>query len=133
MKQFKITVNGVTYDVAVEETGSSAPAFTAAAPVAAAPAAAPAAPAPAAAPEAAPAAPAALPENGKKVGAPMPGSIVDVCVSVGQTVAAGDRLIVLESMKMENDIVAESAGTILGIGVSKGDMVNAGDTLLVIG
>ena len=124
MKQFKITVNGVTYDVAVEETGSSAPAFAAAAPVVAAPAAAP---------EAAPAAPAALPENGKKVGAPMPGSIVDVCVSVGQTVAAGDRLIVLESMKMENDIVAESAGTILGIGVSKGDMVNAGDTLLVIG
>lgn len=132
MKQFKITVNGVTYDVAVEETGSSAPAFAAAAP-AAAPVAAPAAPALAAAPEAAPAAPAALPENGKKVGAPMPGSIVDVCVSVGQTVAAGDRLIVLESMKMENDIVAESAGTILGIGVSKGDMVNAGDTLLVIG
>jgi len=132
MKQFKITVNGVTYDVAVEETGSSAPAFAAAAP-AVAPAAAPAAPAPAAAPEAAPAAPAALPENGKKVGAPMPGSIVDVCVSVGQTVAAGDKLIVLESMKMENDIVAESAGTILGIGVSKGDMVNAGDTLVVIG
>lgn len=132
MKQFKITVNGVTYDVAVEETGSSAPAFAAAAPTAA-PAAAPAAPAPAAAPEAAPAAPAALPENGKKVGAPMPGSIVDVCVSVGQTVAAGDKLIVLESMKMENDIVAESAGTILGIGVSKGDMVNAGDTLVVIG
>lgn len=132
MKQFKITVNGVTYDVAVEETGSSAPAFAAAAP-AAAPVAAPAAPAPAAAPEAAPAATAALPESGKKVGAPMPGSIVDVCVSVGQTVAAGDRLIVLESMKMENDIVAESAGTILGIGVSKGDMVNAGDTLLVIG
>ena len=132
MKQFKITVNGVTYDVAVEETGSSAPAFAAAAP-AAAPVAAPAAPAPAAASEAAPAAPAALPENGKKVGAPMPGSIVDVCVSVGQTVAAGDRLIVLESMKMENDSVAESAGTILGIGVSKGDMVNAGDTLLVIG
>jgi len=132
MKQFKITVNGVTYDVAVEETGSSAPAFAAAAP-AVAPAAAPAAPAPAAAPEAAPAAPAALPENGKKVGAPMPGSIVDVCVSVGQTVAAGDKLIVLEAMKMENDIVAESAGTILGIGVSKGDMVNAGDTLVVIG
>ena len=63
----------------------------------------------------------------------MPGSIVDICVTVGQAVEAGDRLIVLESMKMENDIVAESAGTILGIGVAKGDMVNAGDTLLVIG
>ncbi|MBQ8994461.1 MAG: acetyl-CoA carboxylase biotin carboxyl carrier protein subunit [Oscillospiraceae bacterium] len=133
MKQFKITVNGVTYDVAVEETGSSAPVFAAsAAPVA--PAAPAAVPAPAAAPAEAPAAtPAALPENGKKIGAPMPGSIVDVCVSVGQTVAAGDKLIVLESMKMENDIVAEKAGTVLGIGVSKGDMVNAGDTLLVLG
>jgi len=63
----------------------------------------------------------------------MPGSIVDVCVTVGQTVAAGDKLIVLESMKMENDIVAESAGTVLAIGVTKGEMVNAGDTLVVLG
>ena len=124
MKRFNITVNGVTYDVAVEETGASAPA----APAAAAPAAAPA-PAPAAAP----AAPASLPAEGTKVGAPMPGSIVDVCVAVGDTVKVGDRLIVLESMKMENDIVAALDGTITGIGVSKGDMVNAGDTLVVIG
>ena len=71
MKQFKITVNGVTYDVAVEETGSSAPAFAAAAP-AAAPVAAPAAPAPAAAPEAAPAAPAALPEGALLPGQRLP-------------------------------------------------------------
>lgn len=63
----------------------------------------------------------------------MPGSIVDVCVAVGDTVKVGDRLIVLESMKMENDIVAALDGTITGIGVSKGDMVNAGDTLVVIG
>jgi glutaconyl-CoA decarboxylase len=63
----------------------------------------------------------------------MPGSIVDVCVAVGDTVKVGDRLIVLESMKMENDIVAAQDGTITGIGVSKGDMVNAGDTLVVIG
>ena len=63
----------------------------------------------------------------------MPGSIVDICVSVGDTVEKNQKLIVLESMKMENDIVAESAGTILGIGVQKGEMVNAGDTLLVIG
>ena len=54
-------------------------------------------------------------------------------MSVGQAVNAGDRLIVLESMKMENDIVAESAGSVLGIGVNKGDMVNAGDVLLVVG
>ena len=129
MKRFNITVNGVTYDVAVEETGASAPA----APVAAAPAPAPA-PAPAAAPAPATPAPAAsIPAEGTKVGAPMPGSIVDVCVAVGDTVKVGDRLIVLESMKMENDIVAAQDGTITGIGVSKGDMVNAGDTLVVIG
>ncbi|MBP0986539.1 MAG: acetyl-CoA carboxylase biotin carboxyl carrier protein subunit, partial [Oscillospiraceae bacterium] len=59
--------------------------------------------------------------------------IVDVCVAVGDTVKVGDRLIVLESMKMENDIVSAQDGTITGIGVSKGDMVNAGDTLVVIG
>ena len=63
----------------------------------------------------------------------MPGSIVDICVAVGDTVEVNQKLIVLESMKMENDIVADTAGTVLGIGVSKGDMVNAGDTLLVIG
>ena len=63
----------------------------------------------------------------------MPGSIVDICVSVGDKVEKNQKLIVLESMKMENDIVAEADGTVLGIGVQKGDMVNAGDTLLVIG
>lgn len=125
MKQYRITVNGVTYEVAVEEAGS--------APSAAVPSAPKTAPAPKAAPAPAPAAPAPLPENGKKITAPMPGSIVDICVSVGQAINAGDRLIVLESMKMENDIVAESAGTVLGIGVNKGDMVNAGDVLLVVG
>ncbi|MBP0968551.1 MAG: biotin/lipoyl-binding protein [Oscillospiraceae bacterium] len=129
MKRFNITVNGVTYDVAVEEAGVSGPA-PAAAP-APAPAAAPApAPAPAAAPEETRT---SLPADGTKVGAPMPGSIVEVCVAVGDTVKVGDKLIVLESMKMENDIVAALDGTITGIGVAKGDMVNAGDTLVVIG
>ena len=127
MKRFNITVNGVTYDVAVEEAGVSSPA-PAAAP-APAPAAAPA-PAPAAAPEETRT---SLPADGTKVGAPMPGSIVEVCVAVGDTVKVGDKLIVLESMKMENDIVAALDGTITGIGVAKGDMVNAGDTLVVIG
>ena len=129
MKRFNITVNGVTYDVAVEEAGVSASAPVAAAPVAAAPAPA-AGPAPAAAPAETKT---SLPADGTKVGAPMPGSIVDVCVAVGDTVKVGDRLIVLESMKMENDIVAAQDGTITGIGVAKGDMVNAGDTLVVIG
>ena len=123
MRRFSITVNGTTYDVLVEENGAAAPA-AAAAPTAA-PAAAPA-PAPAAAP-------AALPANGTKVAAPMPGSVVDVCVKTGDIVHAGDKLIVLESMKMENDIVAAQEGIISGVAVSKGDMVNAGDTLVVIG
>ncbi len=124
MKRFNITVNGVTYDVAVEETGAAAPASVPAAPAAA--------PAPAPAPAAEPAK-ASLPAEGTKVTAPMPGSIVDVCVAVGDQVKVGDRLIVLESMKMENDIVSALDGTVTGIGVAKGDMVNAGDTLVVIG
>ena len=128
MKQYRITVNGITYEVAVEEAGNTPFTAAPAMPMAPAVSAAPAAPmAPAA-----PAGPAPLPENGKKVAAPMPGSIVEICVSVGQSIKAGDRLIVLESMKMENDIVAENNGTVLGIGVNKGDMVNAGDTLLVV-
>ena len=127
MKRFNITVNGVTYDVAVEETGA-APASVPAAPAAAAAPVPAAAPAPAAEP-----AKASLPAEGTKVGAPMPGSIVDVCVAVGDQVKVGDKLIVLESMKMENDIVSALDGTVTGIGVAKGDMVNAGDTLVVIG
>ena len=109
MKRFNITVNGVTYDVCVEEAGS-----VASAPVAAA-------------------APAAMPATGTKITAPMPGSVVDVCVSVGDSVKKGDKLVVLEAMKMENDIVAANDGTVTGVGVNKGDMVNAGDTLVVIG
>jgi len=63
----------------------------------------------------------------------MPGSVVEVSVAVGDSVKKGDKLIVLESMKMENDIVSAVDGTVTGIGVAKGDMVNAGDTLVVIG
>lgn len=88
MKRYNITVNGKAYDVAVEEVGGSA----AAAPVAAAPvAAAPAAPAPAAAPVA----------DGTKVTAPMPGTILDIKVAVGDTVKSGQAICVLEAMKME--------------------------------
>ena len=91
MKRYNITVNGKAYDVAVEEVGGSA----AAAPAAAAPvAAAPAAPAPAAAPVA----------DGTKVTAPMPGTILDIKVAVGDTVKSGQAICVLEAMKMENDV-----------------------------
>ncbi len=127
MKRFNITVNGKAYDVQVEEIGGSAPA-----PVAApAPAAAPVAPAPAPAEAPAPAAaPAAQAAGTEAVSAPMPGTIVNVVVSAGQSVKSGDVLLVLEAMKMENEIMAPRDGVIAGVHVNKGDSVDSG-TLLV--
>lgn len=118
MKRFNITVNGKAYDVAVEEVGAgSAPAAVPAAP---------AAPAPAAAPAAVPAA------GGTAVKAPMPGDILDVKVSAGDTVSEGQVLMVLEAMKMENDIVAPKAGKVASVNVKKGDKVNRDDLLASI-
>ena len=100
MKYYNITVNGVAYSVSVEETAAGA------APVAAAPVAAPVAPkaAPAAAPKAA--------AGAVTVKAPMPGNILDVKVAAGASVKAGDVLVILEAMKMENEIVAPQDGTV---------------------
>jgi len=121
MKYYNISVNGVAYSVSVEETAAGA------APVAPAAAPAPkAAPAPAAA--AAPAAPAAA--GAVEVKAPMPGNILDVKVAAGASVKAGDVLVILEAMKMENEIVAPQDGTVASINVHKGDTVNSGDTLV---
>ncbi len=131
MKKYNINVNGTVYAVEVEEVGGStatAPSAPAAAPVAATPAAAPAAPAPAAAPAApAPSAPSA---GAQKVDCPMPGTILDIKVNVGDAVTEGQVLIILEAMKMENEITAPSAGTVDSIPVSKGAPVNAGDVLI---
>ena len=110
MKYYNITVNGVAYSVSVEETAAGA------APVAAAPVAAPAAPAGAA--------------GAVAVKAPMPGNILDVKVKAGASVKAGDVLVILEAMKMENEIVAPQDGTVASINVNKGDTVNSGDTLV---
>ena len=118
MKYYNITVNGVAYSVSVEETAAGA------APVAA-PAAPKAAPAPAAAPKAAAGAAGAV-----TVKAPMPGNILDVKVAAGASVKAGDVLVILEAMKMENEIVAPQDGTVASINVHKGDTVNSGDTLV---
>ncbi len=117
MKYYNITVNGVAYSVSVEETAAGA--------APAAPAAPKAAPAPAAAPKAAAGAAGAV-----AVKAPMPGNILDVKVKAGASVKAGDVLVILEAMKMENEIVAPQDGTVASINVNKGDTVNSGDVLV---
>ena len=137
--KYEISLNGRTYRVEVEvaepmlmtEFRTYAPA----APVAAAPAAAPVAAAPAA-PAAAPAAPAAAPAitgAGEPIVAPMPGNILKVNVSNGQAVKEGDVLVVLEAMKMENEILAPRNGTVTQVVVTKGTTVDTGAPLVVIG
>lgn len=125
MKNYRITVNGTSYDVSVEElSGGAAPV---AAPVAAAPVAAPA---PAAAP-AAPA-PAAGGAGSVKVSSPMPGKILAVKANVGDSVKKGQAILILEAMKMENEVVAPEDGTIASIDVTVGASVESGDTLATL-
>ena len=139
LRKFKISIDGTQYLVEMEEVGAPVPtpadlAVPAPAPApAAAPAPAPApaaAPAPAPEPAPAPAAPAAAGSFAQT--APMPGTILDIHVKVGDTVAANQPVMVLEAMKMENEVVAEQAGTIASINVEKGAMVNPGDTLFTL-
>lgn len=136
MRKFRIQVNGKTYEVDVEELGGS-PAVQPGVPVAApaaAPVAAPAAasaPAPAPAP-AAPAA-AAAPADALKITAPMPGNIWKLLVKVGDTVKANQPVIILEAMKMENDIVSPKEGTVVSIHCNQGDAVDTGALLVCIG
>ncbi len=134
MRKFQITVNGQGYQVEVEEVAAfaSAPAYVAPAPVAA-PAAAPAAAAPAPVAAPAPAAPAkAAPAGAEVVKAPMPGNIVSVSVTEGATVKKGQPLLVLEAMKMENEIVSPRDGVVASVIVSKGASVNSGDPLVAL-
>ena len=130
--KYKVTLNGRTYEVEVEagkamlldEYEAIAPAPAAAAAPVAAPAAAPAA--------AAPAAP-VVTGAGEAINAPMPGNILKVNVQNGQAVKAGEVLVVLEAMKMENEIMAPKAGTVTQVLVSKGSTVDTGAPLVVIG
>ena len=129
MKSYTITVNGTAYEVTVEENGNAAAPVAAAAPKAAAPApkaASAAAPVAAAAPKAA--APAAG-AGSVKVSAAVPGKVVKIVASVGQSVKAGDSVVIVESMKMEIPVVAPQDGTIASIDVAEGAAVENGDTL----
>ena len=114
MKKYRVNVNGSLYEVEIEEM--SAPA-TMSAPVAA----------PAAAPVA------AAPAGGSTVNAPMPGTILDVKVQNGQSVKKGDVLVILEAMKMENEICAPCDGTVTSVSVRKGDNVETQALICTIG
>ena len=103
MKRYNITVNGVTYDVAVEPASANAPA----------------------------AAPATGGTAGSvKINAPMPGNIIDIKVAIGQQVKSGQVLLILEAMKMENEIVAPSDGVVASIDVKKGDTIESNVLML---
>ena len=111
MKKYKVNVNGTAYEVEIEEmTG-----------------------APAAAPVAAPAAAPAAPAVGERISSPMPGNILDVRAAVGQSVKKGDVLMILEAMKMENEIMCPCDGKVTSVNVTKGTTVESGTLLCVIG
>lgn len=127
MRKFLITVNGTQYDVAVEEVNGAAPAVTSIAPAAPVASAAPVAPvASAAAPVA------AAPVGGESVTAPFPGMIKKLCVSAGTKVKAGDLILILEAMKMDNDITAPCDG-VVSFPVQTGATVETDAVIAVIG
>lgn len=117
MKHYKVTVNGTAYEITLEAVDA---ADVKTAPAAPAPAAAPTAPAQTA------------PAGGESVNSPMPGNILDVKVANGASVKKGDVLMILEAMKMENEIVAPQDGTVASINVSKSDSVEAGQVIITL-
>lgn len=128
MKKFNITVNGTAYEVEVEEVkaaGVSAPKAAAPAPKAA--------PAPAAAPAAPKKAAVAAGAGEHSIDSPMPGKIVKLVASEGQAVKAGDVLLILEAMKMQNEITADADGTVKSFNVAAGQSVKAHESLVILG
>ena len=122
MKKYKVNVNGTNYEIAIELIDADAKVEE----IKAAPATAPAAPAPQAP------APAATAGAGETVNSPMPGNILAINVNVGDTVSEGQVLMVLEAMKMENEIMAPRSGKITSIGVTTGAVVESGAVLCTI-
>ena len=118
MKKYRVTVNGTVYEVELEELTGSAPVS--------APAAPPAGPPPA------PPAASAAPVAGEQICAPMPGNILAVNVTAGQTVKKGDVLMVLEAMKMENEIMCPRDGVVASVNTSRGASVESGTLLCVL-
>ena len=116
MKKYRVTVNGTAYEIELEELTGAAPA----------PAAATAAPAPAPAPAA------AAPAGGEQVTSPMPGTILSINVAAGDTVKRGQVLMILEAMKMENEIMCPCDGKVVSVNTSKGSSVESGTLLCVI-
>ena len=111
MKKYRVTVNGTAYEIELEELTGAAPAPAAAAPAPAA---------------------AAAPAGGEQVTSPMPGTILDVKVSQGASVKKGDVLMILEAMKMENEIMCPCDGKVASINATKGAAVESGTLLCVI-
>lgn len=131
LRKFKIAIDGTEYLVEMEEIGGVP---QPAAPVAtSAPEAAPVQPTPAAPPAEAPQTAATTPASADALTAPMPGTILKINVNVGDTVTENQPVMILEAMKMENEIVAPTAGTVTGIHVQQGQMVNPGEALITIG
>ncbi|MCD8036752.1 MAG: biotin/lipoyl-binding protein [Clostridiales bacterium] len=116
MNKYRVNVNGTLYEVEIEDISGTAAAS-------AAPAAAPVQPAPATA---------AAPAGGRTVSAPMPGNILSIKVSQGQAVKRGDVLMILEAMKMENEIMAPCDGTVTSVDVAAGASVTSGAQLCTI-
>lgn len=131
MKKYNIKVNGTTYEVEVEEVGASETPVVSPI-VRPAPAAPTPAPAPTAAVPKETVAAAPIAAGAQTITAPMPGTVLEVKVAPGQAVKAGDILIILEAMKMENEILAPSDGTIDTVQTTKGASVNASDILVTI-
>lgn len=132
LRKFKISVDGKEYLIEMEEIGGTpAPAAAPSPSPAVAPAPAPVAEVPAE-PSPGPAPTSSAPAGADALAAPMPGTILKVLVNVGDSVSENQPLMILEAMKMENEIVASSAGTVSAIHVSPGQAVNPGDGLITI-